>query len=206
VVRQIIRALPTLIQPIAILLAALVVSVMLVQFANRSVIAATQRRDAHERALAESRTRVYKSGEERDLILKFLPAYYQLEKEGIVGLERRLDWLDALRVANTHADLYGVQYEITAQQPFPSADVLGAPSLEVKHSLMKLKFSLLHEEDLARFLNALLAQGVGAFLVNQCSLGQIRKLERPVNQPTLEADCELSWITFDATQKKEGKS
>ncbi|MFN0314983.1 MAG: hypothetical protein ACKVQA_08100, partial [Burkholderiales bacterium] len=187
---QIVRDLPALIRPIAAVLAALVVSAMLVQFANRSVIEAKQKRDAQERALAEARSRVYKSGEERDLILKFLPAYYQLEKEGIVGAERRLDWLDALRVANTHADLYGVQYEITAQQPLPRGDVLGAPSLDVRHSLMKLKFGLLHEEDLSRFLNALLAQGVGAFLVNRCSLSQIRKLERPLNQPTLQAECE----------------
>ena len=204
--RQFIRDLPALIRPLVVVLIAIVVSFMVIRFANRSVAQATQNRDAQQRALGEARTRVYKSGEERDLIRKFLPAYYQLEKEGIMGLERRLDWLEALRVANTHADLYGVQYEISAQQPYPRGDVLGAPSLEVRHSVMKLRFGLLHEEDLSRFLNALLAQGLGAFLVNQCSLAQVRKLERPVNQPTLQAECELSWITLSTPQKKEGKS
>ncbi len=205
-VRQFIRYLPALIRPLLVLLATVVMSFMVIRFANRLVTEAIQKRDTQERALAEARRRVYKTGEERDLILKFLPAYYQLEKEGLVGVERRLDWLDALRVANTHADLYGVQYEITAQQPYPKGEVLGAPSLEVRHSVMKLRFGLLHEEDLSRFLGALSAQGLGTFLVNQCSLTQIRKLERPVNQPALQADCELSWITLAPPQQKEGKS
>lgn len=205
-IRQFTQDLPALARPMALLLVALLVSVMFIRYSNRTVDEAAQRRDAQLRILNDTRMRVSKSGQERDQIQKFLPIYYQLEKEGIVGEERRLDWIDALRVANTHADLYGVQYEIAVQQPFTRKDLLGAPDLDVRHSLMKLRFGLLHEEDLPRFLGALAAQGVGSFMVNQCILTRARVPEKPVNVPTLQADCELSWITLKmAPAKKEGQ-
>ncbi len=204
--RRLTQDIPALIRPLMALLAVLLMGSMLIRYSNQSVAEAIQRRDTQQRLLNDARTRVLKSGEERDLILKFLPAYFQLEKEGLVGEERRLDWIDALRVANNHADLYGVQYEISVQQPYANKDALGAPGLDVRHSVMKLRFGLLYEDDLPRFLNALSAQGLGAYVVNQCSLTQVRALDKPVNTPTLQADCELSWITLAVPPKKEGQS
>lgn len=205
-IRQFTRDLPAVARPLILFLVALLISIMLIRYSNGTVSEAEQRRDAQLRILNDTRARVSKSGQERDQIQKFLPIYYQLEKEGVVGEERRLDWIDALRVANTHADLYGVQYEIAVQQPLVTKDLLGAPDLDVRHSLMKLRFGLLHEEDLPRFLGALAAQGLGAFLVNQCTLTRTRALEKPVNIPTLQAECELSWVTLKMPSgKKEGK-
>jgi len=201
--RRITQDLPALIRPMLVFFIVAVVSFLIVRYSNESVASAAQRRDAQQRAANDARTRVQKSGEERDLILKLLPAFYELERQGLVGQERRLDWLDALRVANTHADLYGVQYEISVQQSYATGDFLGTPNLDVRHSTMRLQFGVLHEEDLGRFLGALSAQGVGAFLVNQCSLSPMRKVEKFVNQPTLKADCELSWITMAVPPKKE---
>ena len=203
--RQFALDIPALLRPLGALLVALLVFYFVVRYSNQSVSQATQRRDAQQRALSEARARVHKSGEERDMIQKYLPTYYQLEKEGIVGQERRLDWIEGLRVANNHADLYGVQYEIGVQQPYAKKDALGAPNLDIRSSIMKLRFGLLHEEDLSRFLGAISAQGLGTFIVNQCSLTRIRKLDKPVNQPTLQADCELSWITLAPATKKEGQ-
>lgn len=203
--RQFLQEIPALLRPLGALAASLVLSYLVIQFANTSVSRARQARDTQERALSEARERVRKSGEERDVIQRYLPAYYQLEKEGLVGAERRLDWVEALRVANDHAGLYGIQYEISPQQEVSDKKALGISHIDVRHSLMKLNFGLLHEGDLRRFLDALAVQGLGSFVVNQCTLTQMRRPERPVNEPNLQAQCELSWMTMSVPARKEGQ-
>lgn len=203
--RQILQDLPALLRPLGALLLALFLSYAVIRLSNTSVSQAREARDTQERALADARSRVRKSGEEKDVIQRYLPAFYQLEKEGLIGAERRLDWIEALRVANDHAELYGVQYEISAQQPVLKKELLGAANVDVRHSLMKLRFGLLHEGDLRRFLDALAAQGLGSFVVNECKLAQVRRPQRAVNEPNLQAECELSWITLAIPQKKAGQ-
>lgn len=203
--RQILQDLPALVRPLVALAGALFLSYVVIHLSNSSVSLARQTRDSQERALSEARERVRKSGEERDMIQKYLPAYYQLEKEGLVGAERRLDWIEALRVANDHAGLYGIQYEIGAQQPITDKQQLGVSHIEVRQSPMKLRFGLLHEGDLRRFLDAMAAQGLGSFVVKECEVAQVRRPQRPVNEPNLQAQCELSWITLSAPSKKEGQ-
>lgn len=202
---RLLHDLPALLRPLGALVVALLIGFVVIQLSNTSVSQARQARDAQERALAEARERVRKSGEERDVIQRYLPAYYQLEKEGLIGAERRLDWIEALRVANDHAGLYGIQYEITPQQVLPDRLKLGISHIDVKQSLMKLNFGLLHEGDLRRFLDALAAQGLGSFVVNQCTLTQMRRPERALNEPNLQAQCELSWLTLSVPATKEGQ-
>ncbi|MBM3394134.1 MAG: hypothetical protein FJY37_05795 [Betaproteobacteria bacterium] len=194
--RQVLSDLPALIKPLLVLAVSLFISIAVIRISNSSVALAQQARDSQERALSEARNRVRKSGEERDMMQKYLPIYYQLEKEGIVGEERRLDWVEALRVANNHADIYGVQYEISPQRDFAKKELLGLQNVSARQSVMKLRFSLLHEGDLRRFLDALAAQGLGAFIVDQCAVTQMRRPERPANEPNLAAECELSWLTL----------
>jgi hypothetical protein len=149
--------------------------------------------------LAEAQKRVQQSGEERDMIAAYIGPYTALVGRGVVGEEQRLSWVDALREANTAAKLYGVEYEVGAQQPYPYAAELQATGLPVQQSLMKLKFGVLYEEDVLTFFRALQAQNVGAFSLNQCALQRAsREPLRPSNSPMLQADCELAWITIAA--------
>ena len=72
---------------------------------------------------------------------------------------------------------------------------------------MKLRFGVLHEGDLLRFFQALAAQKVGRFSVTVASLQRLPvNLAVPVNQPTLEAECEVAWITIGGSNPEEGKS
>jgi hypothetical protein len=124
-----------------------------------------------------------------------------------VGEEQRISWIDALRIANQEADLYGVEYNIGPQQPYSFTNEVNAGPLSVRQSTMKLHLGLLHEGDLFRFFQALAAQKVGRFSVNQCNLKRLSvDLSVPVNQPTLNADCEVAWITIAGPSTEEGKS
>jgi hypothetical protein len=160
-----------------------------------------------EANLSEARKRVQRSGEERDTIRRYVGPYQTLAQRGIVGEEQRLAWVDALRVANNEARLYGVEYEVGAQQAYAFTTQAGAGTLPVQQSIMKLKFGMLYEEDLLSFFRALAAQEVGTFAVNHCVLQRlVPDVVRPTNTATLRAECELSWITIPAPAPAEGSS
>ena len=157
--------------------------------------------------LGEARKRVQRSGEERDTILRYVGPYQTLAQRGIVGEEQRLAWVDALRTANNEAQLYGVEYEVGAQQAYALAAEAGAGGLPVQQSVMKLKFGLLYEDDLLSFFRVLAAQDVGAFTINQCALQRlVPEVVRATNTPTLRAECEVAWITIPAPAAAEGSS
>jgi hypothetical protein len=156
--------------------------------------------------LKEARTRLQKSGEEKDIIVKHLDGFRQLESAGFIGEEQRINWLDGLRLANQQADLFGVDYQIAMQRPYPYAAGFDPGQLTLNQSLMVLRFRLLHEEDLMRFFNALARQGGGIFTVDQCVMKRLDTGGVIRFQPNVGAECELSWITArvgsNAEQKK----
>lgn len=157
--------------------------------------------------LSEARKRVHRSGEERDTILRYVGPYQTLAQRGIVGEGQRLAWVDALRMANDEAQLYGVEYEVGAQQAYAFTSEAGAGSLPVQQSVMKLKFGMLYEDDLLSFFRVLAAQEVGAFTVNQCALQRlVPEVVRPSNAATLRAECEVVWITIPAPAPAESSS
>ena len=87
-------------------------------FAERLVKRAKADLASAESDLVQARERVKRSGDERDTIKQYVGSYRELEQRGVLGEEQRLGWVDALRAANNRAQLYGVEYEVGAQQPF----------------------------------------------------------------------------------------
>jgi hypothetical protein len=157
--------------------------------------------------LKEANERVARSGEEVDTLRRYIGPYRQLEQIGIVGEEQRLNWIDALRVANIDAQLYGVDYEVGSQMPYSFAEEVNAGGLAVQQSMMKVKLGLLYETDLLTFFGVLAEQNVGAFAVNQCSLQRLTSdVYKPVNQPTLRAECDVAWVTIPPPAAPEGGS
>jgi hypothetical protein len=105
--------------PLLLLAAAIAVSFLLVRFsADRRDKAELQHR-IQSTALQDARSRYQRSGDERETILRYLPAYRHLENQGFVGTEQRINWLEGLRMANTQAGLFGVSYQLDARKPLP---------------------------------------------------------------------------------------
>lgn len=162
---------------------------------------------AAETKLKEARERVSRSGDEVETLRTYIGPYTELERLGIVGEEQRLNWIDALRVANLDTHLYGVDYEVSSQMPYGFAQEVNAAGLPVQQSVMKLKLGLLYETDLLTFFRALAEQNVGAFTVNQCTMQRLTSdVSRPINQPTLRAECEVAWVTIPPPSPAEGGS
>ena len=144
----------------------------------------------------EARAQLQKAGDDKEIIGRYLDDYRYLQQLGFIGEEQRINWLEGLRLANRETQLFGVDYQISTQQPYPYAGELDPGQLTLYQSLMKVSFRLLHEGDLTRFLGTLAQQGAGVFSVNQCVMERIDTGDGIRNQPNLRADCELAWITL----------
>ncbi len=181
--------------PLLALLVVLLVGAAAFYYTDRMMTAAQQQLVQQQTLLREARVRLQKSGDEKEIIVRYLDGYRQLERAGFIGEEQRINWLDGLRLANQQADLFGVDYSISTQKPYPYAASFNPGQLVLNESIMRLKFRLLHEEDLMRFLASLARQGGGLFTVDQCVLQRIDNRGVIRYQPNVNADCELSWIT-----------
>src|SRR5262245_14686084 len=77
-----------------------------------------------ESQLKDARLRLARSGDEKDVMVRYLGAYQDLQKQGFAGEEQRINWLEALRQTNQQADLFGVDYNIGPQKAYPFAAAL----------------------------------------------------------------------------------
>ncbi len=191
--------------PLIVLLVVLLAGATAIYYSDRLTAAALQQLSQQQAQLREARTRLQKSGDEKDIIVRYLDAFRQLERAGFVGEEQRINWLDGLRVSNQQADLFGVDYQIGAQKPYAYAADFNPGQVALNQSPMRLRFRLLHEEDLMRFFTALARQGGGIFTVDQCVLRRIDTGGVIRYQPNVTADCELSWITASVGKSAEKK-
>lgn len=185
----------TLQNPLLALLAAVLAAAGAVYYTDMLLKQAQQQLEQQDIQLRDARTRLYKSGEEKEVIVRYLASYQQLQRIGFVGDEQRINWLDGLRLTNQQADLFGVDYQISAQRPYPFSNELGPGQLVLSQSVMKLRFRLLHEEDLLRFFKTLAGSEAGLFSIDECLLKRIDASGVIRYQPNLAAECELSWIT-----------
>jgi len=198
-IRLSLNDLPALGRPVLFLAVVIAACVAGVLVSERMIKGARVSLGKAQSELADARKRVQRSDEERRTIEQYLDPYAKLAERGVLGEEQRLAWVDALRTANNTVQLYGVDYEVGARQPYAFVTEAGASGLPVQQSVMKLKFGLLYEQDLLDFFHALGQQQVGTFAVNQCTLQRVvQEVSRPSNTPTLRAECELAWITIPA--------
>jgi hypothetical protein len=184
--------------PLAVLAIVLIISAVLIRITSGQHATAEVQRQAQAAALEDARVRFQRSGEEREALLRYLPAYQQLERDGFVGSEQRIDWIESLRAANKQAGLFGVSYQMDVRKPFDLVGHVNAMSPQLRHSEAKLTFGLMHEGDLMRFLDMLEGQHTGMFMVTACSIDRTGFPETPApRQANLNAQCNVSWLTIE---------
>lgn len=191
--------------PLLVLAIVALLGALAVYYSGRLMVAARQQLAQQQAQLKEARTRLQRSGDEKDIIVRFIGAFRELERTGFVGEEQRINWLDGLRLANQQTDLFGVDYQIGTQRPYVFASEFVPGPLALNQSVMRVRFRLLHEGDLERFFDSLARQGTGIFTVDQCMLRRIDNRGVIRYQPNINADCELSWITVRAGPGREQK-
>lgn len=148
---------------------------------------------------AESQNRLVRARDEEQELKQKIARYNALLKQGIIGEERRLEWVELIRRIRNERKLYDIDYEVFPQQVIDTGVLPGASAgYEFLSSTMLLRMKLLHEEDLLSFI-ADLRVAAGVYLrVRKCD---VERLPRPGGEirgvpPQLGADCVIEWITI----------
>jgi hypothetical protein len=133
--------------------------------------------------------------EEREVNQK-LALYQQLRQLNVLGEERRLEWADAITRIRRQRELLDVSYRVEKQKLLLSAP--GKPAnVDFFVSTMRVVLSLLHEEDLLRFLADLRASGNAYYAVKKCAISRTGlNATAGIISPRLRADCEIDLITI----------
>lgn len=140
------------------------------------------------------RTQLQEAENEKREILNFQPKFVQLKARGVVGDEKRLDWIDAIRKIQDQRNFLPINYEIFPQQVFVADPALPIANLEMRGSKMGLTMKLLHEMDLFNFLQDL--HSYGFYVPLACNINRIGPTEENPQPTGLAADCTLLWVTM----------
>lgn len=181
--------------PLILLIAILIAAAGAIYYTHQLSQQASAALAKQQTLLRDAQARMRRSGDEEVIITQYVDKYRQLQQSGFIGDERRIEWLNALRLANERTDLFGVNYGIDAQQPYAYAAELNPGQFAMRQSVMKLEFQLLHELDLLRFFDELRAQNSGLFQLDQCIMRRTEITAAIRYQPNIAAKCQLTWIT-----------
>jgi len=176
-----------------LVLAALLLAGIGVMWSRQQALGAQAARLQQQAALNAARQQLDRSRQQQRLIDTHLAEYQTLAGRGFVGAEDRLAWIEAVQLANREVGLAGLEYRLT---PRAATDPTLAQGLPLGQTAMVLTMPLLVETDLPRFLAALKARAPGIFRVHGCRLSRLGSASfEAVNQPRLQAECELLWFT-----------
>lgn len=182
--------LTSLLRCAALLIVSAAVATTTYQWRDR--IAAAQMEETERRDDLEARIRSAASNAEG--VEAGAARYRDLMGRGIVGPERRADWLEYISREREQGRVLDVEYEIHPLQPL---SINGVPVGTARHdamaSTMKIKLGLLHEQDFVDFLDDA-HRNVSALLrVQAC---RMERAEANASGIPLRAECEIDWITL----------
>ena len=149
-----------------------------------------------ERQLRTAREKFRTIDEEEAMIATYYPQFQELERQGIIGPERRLDWIENLSQADENLKLPKLAYSIDTQEPFTAEFPLAGGAYELYASKMDLQLGLLHGQDLFNLLSWLDDDAQGLYSVAACNLVRSRDDPGSPRQAHLTSNCELRWYTI----------
>lgn len=149
------------------------------------------------RKLTSIRSEYQTIDDEQRVIELYLPLYRGLEERGIVGKERRLSWVETLKVVAEKVKLPSLRYELYPQEEYAAEIPLPQGVYKVYTSDMRLDMGLLHEGDLPLLLRELQRSSSSLFTVSRCSLRRNgAALTMKPKAKNVSASCNLQWYTI----------
>ena len=116
--------------------------------------------------------------------------FQQLEKSGITGEEKRLEWIELLRELQQQLSLPGMNYEFGPQI---SLDSVAGAAYAYHSSHLRIQLRLVHEEDLLNFTQQLQQRAKALVLLRSC---RISRVTDATSIAQLGADCDMEWVTL----------
>ncbi len=160
----------------------------------------------HKSALAarqEIQGRLSRATEEEREIREKLVDYRTLLARGVIGDERRLDWVEIIgQIKNDHK-LLEIKYRIEPQRALDLPGLTPNSEIEFRASALKVDMQLLHEGDLLVFIDGLRSKLKAHVLVRSCSIQRLpRSSQERGIAPRLRAECVIDLVTIRDKQLK----
>lgn len=174
-----------------------------------ALIAAGSYAERTERDLATARaervavqTRLALATDEGREIQARLVDYQNLRTRGVLGDERRLDWVETIKQIKLDRKIYDVRYSIEPRRTLDFPGVRPEPGIELLSSRLKLDASLLHEGDLFDLLDDLRARLAPVVVVRSCEMARTER-SRVAAGPgaRLRAECVIDLVTLRDTKE-----
>ncbi|MDP2152125.1 MAG: hypothetical protein Q8J66_00475 [Methylotenera sp.] len=184
--------------PLAILGVVVLVVVVCIVLAQQYKTDQEQALFTQQNQLNAARQRYQSSGLEKEIITEFLPQYQALINKGFVGEERRIEWVESLRVQHKNHKLFGITYSIKQQEKYTPAFATNLGSFALNRSTMQFELDMLHEGDLLQLTEFLSNANAAAMILRDCEItrlneGGVLSAQLIAN---LHAKCELDWLTL----------
>ncbi len=148
--------------------------------------------------LNSARQRYQSSGAEKDMITEFLPKYQALINKGFIGEERRIEWVEELRVQHKSLKLFDIKYNIGPQEDYKPIFASNLGGFVLHRSIMKLELDMLHEGDILQLTESLSAKNITPFMLRDCEITRPNSSAALNKQliANMHALCELDWLTL----------
>lgn len=145
--------------------------------------------------LNEARSLLNSALEDKENMAAYADEYAALAGFGIIGDERRLDWVEGLESIRMQGLVTGFRYNIAPQISYVPQPPIASGDFDIRYSEMKLQFGLLHEGQLLDFFAALRGQIKGWYLLDGCTM-QRSAADDSGPATHLTAECNGGWITL----------
>jgi len=135
-----------------------------------------------------------------DRLKRYSSQYAEYKASGLVGVERRLSWIESLKKANKVLQLPTINYNLLPQQTFTRLGFKVKESVEVNGSIMDLRMGLLHEGDLFTLIDSLIKLNKNMVTVESCSIKRSSPVSSTLSMEkiNLRSNCRLRWININA--------
>ncbi len=186
---------------ITIFIIAISLSIVAVTLSNNHFQDLSMQKDNAIYTLNQAKNTYYDAIEKKNRLSLFEEKYQALKKQGIIGEESRLNWVDSLENIRIKYKIPYIKYTIEQQQPFVS-EILSQnyPAITLLKSTMILHMQLLHEGDLYTIINNLRIKAIGLFDVQSCAIirneTQINSILDSPTDKNFSATCTLNWYTI----------
>jgi hypothetical protein len=144
--------------------------------------------------------------QEEKLLRDYYPKFVKLYNKGIIGREKRLNWIESLRQAGEKAQLPSLNYSISSQEEHIPEYSINYSGYTLYRSSMQLNLGLLHEGDLFKLLNYINRIADGTYTISECTFSMNGKdVQFEKTHVNVSASCLLYWISIDLAGGQEIK-
>lgn len=127
---------------------------------------------------------------------RFATVYRELARQGLVGEDQRLKWVQALRDRAGELNLPYLRYSTAPERVLEAPWLVPGITAPVKVSTMEVQVGMVHELDLFRLLDSL-DHSPGFFHVRTCSLERMgREMRLEPDRANLNGTCQLDWFSI----------